>query len=42
MIYHTNVMMCLASSFVVICMDTIIDKMSGKGFLKLAESKKKR
>ena len=42
LIYHTNVMMCLASSFVVICMDAIIDKNERERVSKkLAESKKK-
>ena len=42
LIYHTNVMMCLASSFVVICMDAIIDKNERERVSqKLAESNKK-
>ena len=42
LIYHTNVMMCLASSFVVICMDAIIDKNERESVSqKLAESNKK-
>ena len=42
LIYHTNVMLCLASSFVVICMDAIIDKNERERVSqKLAESNKK-
>jgi len=42
LIYHTNVMLCLASSFVVICMDAIIDKNERERVSKkLAETKKK-
>ena len=33
-IYHTNVMMCLAETFAVICMDTIDDKKERKNVLK--------
>ncbi|MGB0981752.1 MAG: citrulline utilization hydrolase CtlX [Winogradskyella sp.] len=33
-IYHTNVMMCLAETFVVICLDTIDDKKERKNIVK--------
>ncbi|QOD62241.1 amidinotransferase [Polaribacter haliotis] len=33
-IYHTNVMMCVAETFVVICLDTIDDKQERKNVLK--------
>ena len=33
-IYHTNVMMCVAETFVVICLDTIDDKKERKNLLK--------
>ena len=40
-IYHTNVMMCLAETFAVICLDTIDDKKERKEVLKhLKETKK--
>lgn len=34
-IYHTNVMMCVAETFVVICLDTIDDKQKEKIFLNI-------
>jgi len=40
-IYHTNVMMCLAETFAVICLDSIDDKKERKNVIKqLKESKK--
>jgi len=40
-IYHTNVMMCLAETFAIICLDTIDDKKERKEVLKhLKETKK--
>jgi hypothetical protein len=40
-IYHTNVMMCLAKTFAVICLDTIDDKQERKNVVKhLKENKK--
>jgi len=40
-IYHTNVMMCLAQEFCVICLDTIDDKKERKNVLKNLKSSKK-
>ncbi len=40
-IYHTNVMMCIAETFAVICLDTIDDKKEKKSVLKQLKSDKK-
>ncbi len=40
-IYHTNVMMCLAENFAVICLDTIDDKKERKNVVKQLKADKK-
>ncbi len=40
-IYHTNVMMCVAENFVIICLDAIDDKKEKKNVLKHLKSDKK-
>ncbi|RKF04636.1 hypothetical protein C8N26_1309 [Tenacibaculum lutimaris] len=40
-IYHTNVMMCVAESFAVVCLDSIDDKKEKKNLLKHLKSDKK-
>lgn len=40
-IYHTNVMMCVAETFAVVCLDSIDDKKEKKNLLKHLKSDKK-
>ena len=40
-IYHTNVMMCVAETFAVVCLDSIDDKSEKKNLLKHLKSDKK-
>jgi len=41
-IYHTNVMMCLAETFAVICLDSIDDKKKKKNVLKPVKARWQR